>query len=274
MYKFIDKEKTMNLSECKGEWALVTGASSGIGREFCAQLAAGGVHLVMVARRQALLQDLAAELTAKHAVQTLVLPVDLGEPGAAEKAKARVESHGITIRLLVNNAAAGHWGHFGSGTSLDYERMIMLNAAALISLCRLFLSDLGTFKTSAVINVSSPAALQPVPYMAVYAASKSFVHSFSQALYGEWRARGIYVQTLVPGPTATEFDAKAGAYESALTSRGTAAEVVTASLAGLAHDRPLVVVAKGTYKQRLFAALFPAKTVIATVARMFRPPTS
>lgn len=262
----------MSLHEWKGDWALVTGASSGIGREFCKQLGAAGMNLVLVARQQALLEDLATELTTKHGVQARVLTLDLSEQGAAHQVKAEVEAIDVKIRLLVNNAAFGRWGKFEGNPSHDYEQMILLNTAALVSLCRLFLPDFASFRSSAIINVSSPAALQPVPYMAVYAATKSFVHGFSQALYGEWSARGIHVQTLLPGPTATEFDAKAGAYDSALKTRGTTAEVVTASLSGLQHKLPLVAVAKGTYKQRLFAALFPAKTVIATVARMFRPP--
>lgn len=262
----------MSVHEWKGDWALVTGASSGIGREFCKQLGAAGMNLVLVARQQALLEELATEMTTKHGVQARVLTADLSERGAAPRVKAEVEAIGVKIRLLVNNAAFGRWGGFEGNASHDYEQMILLNTSVLVGLCRQFLPDLASFSNSAIINVSSPAALQPVPYMAVYSATKSFVHGFSQALYGEWRARGIHVQTLLPGPTATEFDAKAGAYDSALKTRGTTAEVVTASLAALQHKVPLVAVAKGTYKQRLFAALFPAKIVIFTVARMFRPP--
>jgi short-subunit dehydrogenase len=108
--------------------------------------------------------------------------------------------------------------------------------------------------------------------MAVYAASKAFVHSFSQALYGEWKAHGILVQTLVPGPTATEFDAKAGAYESALAGRDAAADVVRASLAALDKGTAVVNVAKGTYKQRFFAGLIPPRLVIREVGKMFKPP--
>lgn len=262
----------MRLHEWKGDWALVTGASSGIGREFSRQLAMVGMNLVLVARKRTFLEELACELSTKHGVKTLVIAVDLSERDATNMVKEAVGSAGRRIRLLVNNAACGRWGRFEGTSSQDYERMILLNNAAVVGLCQLFLPDLASHTSSAVINVSSPAALQPVPFMAVYAASKSFVHDFSQALYGEWQARGIRVQTLIPGPTATEFDAKAGAYESALKTRGTADEVVSAALAGLQDQRPLVAVARGTYKQRLFAALFPAKFVIATVARMFRPP--
>lgn len=263
---------TLKLQECKGDWALVTGASSGIGREFCVQLAAAGMNVVLVARRQDLLEALAAELTARHGTRCLALPVDLSKPAAAAEVKLRVSAEGVAIRLLVNNAAFGRWGRFEATAAEAYEEMIQLNNAAMVSLCHHFLPDLASHRTSAIINISSPAAYQPVPYMAVYAASKAFVHSFSQALYGEWQERGVLVQALVPGPTATKFDEKAGAYESALKARGTPADVVKAALAHLASEAPIVIAAKGTYKQRLFAGLFPAKVVIREVAKMFKPP--
>ncbi|HEY3196418.1 MAG TPA: SDR family NAD(P)-dependent oxidoreductase [Nitrospirales bacterium] len=262
----------MNLIECKGNWALVTGASSGIGREFCIQLAAAGLNLVLVARSEKALESLGAELSKRHGIQTLVLAMDLSRPNAAAELRSRLGPQGFKIRLLINNAASGRWGRFEAIHAEYYEEMIRLNIAALTSMCHLFLPDLTSFPTSAIINVSSPAALQPVPFMAVYAATKAFVHSFSQALYGEWSDRGVLVQTLSPGPTATEFDAKAGAYASALTKRGSAEPVVRASLSRLIQGQPLVVTAKGTYQQRFFAGLFPAKMVIRQVGKMFRPP--
>ena len=268
-----ERQARMNLSECKGHWALVTGASSGIGREFCRQLAAAGVNVVLVARTEKSLESLGAELSREHGTQTLVMATDLSQPDAAAGLKSRLAARDCKIRLLINNAAVGRWGRFEATRAQSYEEMIRLNTAAIVSMCHHFLPDLTSFPTSAIINVSSPAALQPVPFMAVYAATKAFVHSFSQALYGEWRDRGVLVQALCPGPTATEFDAKAGAYSSALTeARGSPKPVVEASLANLAQDSPLVITATGTYKQRFFAGLFPAKMVIREVGKMFKPP--
>ena len=174
----------MKLAECRGDWALVTGASSGIGRAFAVQLAAVGVNLALVARREPLLRALAEEIEQRHAVRALAMPIDLGKPDAATAIKARLASNGIKIRLLVNNAAFGHWGRFENGTQTAYQDMIQVNVSAMVALCQAFLPDLSGFSSSAIINVSSPAAFQPVPYMAVYAASKAFVSSFSQALYG------------------------------------------------------------------------------------------
>ena len=262
----------MKLEEAKGDWALVTGTSSGIGREFAMQLAAAGMNLVLVARRKHLLDVLGSELSQQHGIRALPLAVDLSQPNAISEMRSRLVAESLKVRVLVNNAAFGRWGSFEATPPEVYEEMIRLNVMAMVSLCHHFLQDLSSFPSSAIINVSSPAAYNPIPYMSVYAATKAFVSSFSQALYGEWKDRGVLVQTLVPGPTETEFDTVAGAYASALKGRGPADEVVKTSLAHLAGDAPLVISAKGTYKQRLFAALFPAKTVIKTVARMFHPP--
>ncbi|MBE9535110.1 MAG: SDR family NAD(P)-dependent oxidoreductase [Proteobacteria bacterium] len=262
----------MRSKEAKGDWALVTGASSGIGREFAIQLAAAGMNVVLVARRKHLLDILALELSQQYGIRTLTLSVNLSRTNVISEIKSRLVEEDVKVRMLVNNAAFGRWGRFEKTQLEVYEEMIRLNVMAMVSLCHHFLQDLNSFPSSAIINVSSPAAYNPIPYMSVYAATKAFVSSFSQALYGEWKDRGVLVQTLVPGPTETEFDSIAGAYASALKNRGPADEVVKTSLAHLAGDAPLVISAKGTYKQRLFAALFPAKTVIKTVARMFHPP--
>ena len=259
----------------RGDWALVTGASSGIGREFCAQLAAAGMHLVLVARREALLDALARELAARHGIETLVVAEDLSVRGAGERVHQRVAARGVRVRLLVNNAAVGPWGPFETLSAETCEALAHLVAATPMALAALFLPTLAAFPGSAIINVSSQAALQPIPYLAGYAAAKACLHHFSLALHEEWRGRGVHVQTLVPAPTATEFDAKGGAYPCALPAyRAPAAEVVRASLARLASPAALVSTAAGLYRQRLFAGLFPPAFVVRKVGEMFRPPAA
>lgn len=121
-----------------------------------------------------------------------------------------------------------------------------------------------------VVHVSSQAAYQPVPYMAVHAArSKALFTHFSLALHEEQRAHGVVVQTLVPAPTATEFDSKAGAYDSGVQKRGKADDVARASLAALDRGAPLATNAKGLWQQRLFASLAPPSMVLREVAKMF-----
>jgi hypothetical protein len=262
----------MKLSTYRGEWALVTGASSGIGREFALQLAATGLNVVLVARREPLLESLATELRGRYPVDAIALASDLARPQAAGEIRAGLAARGVRIRLLCNNAAFGRWGRFEDATAETYQAMMQVNVAALVTLCRTFFPDLASYPSSVVINVSSAAALQPVPYMAAYAATKAFVQSFSQALHGEWKEHGILVQALVPGPTDTEFDRLAGAYESTLVGRGPPAQVVRDALAGLERDDAVAFSAKGTLVQRLFAGIAPPRIVIREVAKRFRPP--
>lgn len=256
-----------------GDWALVTGASSGIGRTFAQELAAVGFNLVLVSRRGAVLEKLRSDLEQCHGIQAVVVIADLSEPGAAAEVHSVVSRQQIRVRLLCNNAAAGHWGPFEQMPPEECERIAYLTAIAPIALARWFLSDLATFPNSAIINVSSPAAYQPIPNLAAYAAAKACLHSFSLALYGEWAGRGVHVQTLVPGPTATAFDATAGSYRCAAvgTERRPPQEVVRASLAYLGADRPVVTTARGIFRQRLFAGLFPVKFVVRTIRSMFQP---
>jgi short-subunit dehydrogenase len=263
----------MDIDNLKGSWALVTGASSGIGRAFAIRLAEAGLNLCLVARRAALLDTLARDLEARHGVRVLCTAKDLLRlDGALPAIDGLLDREGARIRLLCNSAAFGRWGKFEQESSAVYADMIALNTTVVVSLCHHFLPHLTSFPSSAIINISSPAAFQPVPYMAVYAATKAFVHSFSQALYGEWKERGVLVQTLVPGPTETEFDRIAGAYGDALKQKGTPEEVVRSALTHLKSDAPVAIAARGTFQQRFLVPLLPAKVVINSVERMFRPP--
>jgi short-subunit dehydrogenase len=212
-------------------------------------------------------------LETRYGIRCLAIQQDLSEREAATRVRTVVTEHKINVRFLVNNAAIGPWGSFENTRAEVYEGLIQLNSATPISMCLQFMPDLISYPRSVIINVSSPAALQPVPYMAAYAASKSCLHSFSLALYAEWETKGVLVQTLMPGHTSSEFDVKAGAYRSALSNvRHPPSDVVSASLRNLERGVPLVTTAKGTYKQRFFAGMFPAGLVVRKVASMFRPP--
>lgn len=263
----------MKLDQLRGHWALVTGASSGIGEEFCAHLAAAGMHLVLVARRRTLLEALATRLQAAHGIQTLVLEIDLSERHSAARVLAATSEAGLRVRLLINNAAFGPWGSFEKTSAATYESMVQLIAGTPIALCHVYLPDLTSFPYSVIVNLSSPAALQPVPYKAVYSAAKTCLHNFSLALHGELQDRGVIVQTLLPGPTATELDRKGGAYMSELgEERRPPKEIVVESLRRLESGAPFVTTNKGTYKQRLFAGIAPMRMIIREVKRMFQAP--
>lgn len=262
----------MKLSEAGGDWALVTGASSGLGREFAIQLAGAGMNVVLVARGGDELEKVAQRLREQSHVQTRVVALDLAVRGNVEQLRQQLAAEGIRVRLLCNNAGLGRWGKFEAGSASLYQEIIDVNTAAMVAACHHFMPDLASFPSSAVINVSSQAGYHPIPYMNVYAASKAFVHSFSQALHCEWRAHGILVQMLVPGPTESAFDQRAGAYDSALTTRDAPAVAVAASLKALAGRRAVVVSARGTLTQRLFATLLPSSMFLGEVAKRFKPP--
>lgn len=265
----------MDLAALRGAWAIVTGASAGIGREFATQLAQRGINVVLVARRGELLASLAEELQSTAGVSAKPVALDLADADAASRLLEAVAAAELRPRLLVNNAAVGRWGRFEATPVDACEQLLRINTESVLKLCHAFLPLLERHAPSALINVSSPAALQPVPFMAAYAASKAFVHSFSLALHEEWRERGVYVQTLVPGPTVSEFDQRAGAYASQLgAGRDSPRKAVDAAFGAFAAEQPLVASASGTLTQRLFAALAPTRFMLAKVGRMFRPPDS
>ena len=264
---------TFKLADCAGHWALVTGASAGIGCAYAQQLAARGLHLLLVARSEPPLRALADELARSHGVRAEVAALDLTAPGAAAALARRADALAPSgLRLLVNNAGCGQWGRFDAAPPGRLAEIVQLNCAAVVALTEALLPALARAAPAALVNVSSQAALQPLPYMAVYAASKAFVHSFSLALHEELAATGVHVQTLVPGPTETEFDRRAGAYASQVSSRGRPEDVAAASLAALDGQRALAASVGGLWKQRLAAALLPPEFLLRQVAKIFRPP--
>jgi short-subunit dehydrogenase len=247
------------------ETALITGASSGIGEAFARRLAALGKNLVLVARSEDRMAALAGELVAKHGVQVHVIPADLAQPGAAASVFAETERLGVAVDLLVNNAGFSKSGEF---TELPLEiqaDMVRLNVNTLMELTRLCLPAMCRRRRGGVINVASNAAFQPVPYMAVYGATKAFVLSFSEALAEEVRQDGVTVMALCPGATATQFWQAAGLWEDRLNTMQSADEVVMVALQGLQRRRPSVVPG---FRNRLVVFLSTRLAPRRMVARM------
>lgn len=187
----------------EGQCALVTGASGGIGEELARVLAANKFNLVLLARSRDKLQSLANELAAAHGVRTTIAPADLGEPGAAQAVFQAVSEAGTQVDLLVNNAGLLVEGHF-SALDLDKQlQLLQVNVVAMTAMTHLFLAPMLARKRGRILNVASVASFMPVPNLAVYAASKAYVRSFSDALYQELSGSGVTVTTLCPGVTAT-----------------------------------------------------------------------
>lgn len=201
----------MSRSSPSYETVLITGASSGIGRELAHCFAQGGSGCLLLARSEEALHDLAEELSSTYDVPTSVLCVDLSRVGAAEDVVAEVEERGLEVDVLVNNAGVGAQGAF---TDLDTGRqmdMLRLNVTALTHLSRLLLPGMLERGRGGLLNVASTAGFQPGPFMSVYYASKAYVLAFSEGLHEEVADTNVTVTCLAPGPTRTTFSKRADA---------------------------------------------------------------
>ncbi|MGB3614277.1 MAG: SDR family oxidoreductase, partial [Elainellaceae cyanobacterium] len=194
--------------------ALVTGASSGIGKVLAQAMAERGINLVLVARSGDVLRALAEDLTQRYGIRADVVVQDLTAADAAQTVRAAVDAQGIAVDILVNNAGFGEYGAFSDRPRERHLDMVKLNVLALVDLTYQFLPDMQARGRGNIINIASIAAFQPIPYLSVYAASKSFVMSFSEALWAEVKSSGVRVACICPGPTETQFFKEAGFPES------------------------------------------------------------
>jgi short-subunit dehydrogenase len=192
------------------KYALITGASKGIGRSIATQLGAMDYNLLLIARNESELRELANTATIDYKIIVRYLVLDLSATGAAHKAVNWYKSLGVPLSVLVNNAGYGIWGDFET-LDLDAQTaMLNVNIYAVAELTHLLLPALKLQEKSYILNVASTAAYQAVPTLALYAASKSFVLSFSRATRYELRGSGVSVSCLCPGPTDTDFAHSAG----------------------------------------------------------------
>jgi short-subunit dehydrogenase len=190
--------------------ALITGASSGIGRDFAHIHASKKGDLVITARREDQLNELKSELESKYGVKVIVIAKDLGLPAAPKEIYDDITSQGINIDILINNAGFGGVGKFHEREWEKDAQMIDLNVRALTELSRRFLPEFVKRKSGMILNVASTAALLPGPMQAVYFATKAYVRSFSLAIASELQGTGVTVTALLPGATATEFGSTSG----------------------------------------------------------------
>ncbi|MGH6932897.1 MAG: SDR family NAD(P)-dependent oxidoreductase [Dongiaceae bacterium] len=226
-----------------GLTALITGASSGIGRELARLFAADGHDLVLVARRANLLEDLAGDLRRQFRITVRVWPEDLADHFAPRRIHQRAQAEGIVIDVLVNNAGFGALGPFADLPRDRQMAMIDVNLRALTELTHLFLASMVRQRRGRILNLASMAAFQAGPYMAVYYATKAYVLSFSEALSAELAGSGVSVTCLCPGLTPTEFQEVADMAGSRLAvMRGMSATAVArAGYDALMADRRLIV---------------------------------
>lgn len=196
------------------KWAMVTGASAGIGAEFCQQLAARGYSIVLVARRADRLEDLAAQLRQQHDIEVYCLPLDLSEPGAARRIKDRLDKQNIEIEFLVNNAGYGVPGNLNSVQWSVHEQFLEVMVSVVCELCWVFMPVMQRKGKGFIINVASVAGLVPsAGGHTLYGASKAFLVRFSEALAAEAAADNVRVSALCPGFTYSEFHDVTGTRE-------------------------------------------------------------
>lgn len=201
----MEQQTRIRLADLKGNWSLVTGASSGIGLEFARQLAALGTHLVLIARREAALQELAGKLQQEYGIETLIIPADLSSPADLETIFSTVKARQIQPLLVVNNAGSGCVVDVANADRHVMTRMINLNVRSVTEISYYYLQEMIRNQRGGMINVASIVSFQPVTYMATYAASKAFVLHFTEAIAEEAAKWNLQVMALCPGTTRTEF---------------------------------------------------------------------
>lgn len=255
--------------------ALITGASFGIGTAFAQELAARQMNLILVARSQDKLYQLAETLKQETAIEVEVIVQDLVQPGATKAVYDRVQEKGLTVDLLINNAGFGDYGAFTERDLSRQVEMIQLNVVALVELTHLFLPQMQQKGSGGIINVASIAAFQPLPYLSVYAATKAFVLSFSEALWAENKDTGVNILALCPGPTESNFfkvadfpESFAGKSNGQLTS---AEEVVKDALKALENNQSNCVTGGFANQLIVNASRFvPREFLVNAVEKQFR----
>ncbi len=255
----------------QGKWALVTGASAGIGEALAAELAAAGVNLVLTARRQDRLEAIAARFKAEFGIQVRIIVADLEQPDAPEKIFAETQANGFAIDVLVNNAGFGYYGEFAQGGAPRQAAMVQVNCTAVVALTNLFLPAMIARKQGGILIVASTAAYQPVAYMATYAATKVFDRFLAEALAEEVKRHGVRVSALCPGPTESEFGQVAGYSSSQFRGSQKADIVARRGLEGLVRGKHWVIpylAGRGV----VFAQRFvPRRLVTWSAEKAFRP---
>jgi uncharacterized protein len=227
-------------TEFRGKWALVTGASAGIGVALARELARRGAKLILTARRSERLESLAAEFTAQG-IETRIVVADLNDPAAPEQIYDATEGAGMDVDILINNAGLGQYGAFHLSEPEQEISMVRVNCEAVVRLSRLFVPRMVERRRGWVLVVASTASFQPLPYLATYAATKVFDRFFALGLAEEVAQYGIHVTALCPGTTESEFFevARAGVFSN--RKMQSADEVARLAIAALVRGRRTII---------------------------------
>lgn len=211
------------MKDFAGKTILITGASSGIGKVFAEKLAASKAKLLLTARREDRLHQISSELSTRYGIEVHCFKADLSRSDASWQIFEWIRSKGFQVDVLINNAGFGSYGRFDESAIEEVQAMMNVNIQALVLLTRLFLPEIKSRK-GGIIQVASTAAFQPVPYLALYAATKAFVKNFSEAIWSE--NRDVRIFCLCPGNTRSEFHDLAGIHQKKVFLRASTEDLV------------------------------------------------
>jgi hypothetical protein len=248
--------------------ALITGASAGIGLEFAKIFAKEKYDLVITARNETKLNELANAIKNKHNVNVKVIAKDLSKQNAGEEIFDELKNESIVTDVLINNAGFGVFDNYWNVELQDEKNMLQVNIMALAELTNLFAKDMAHRGSGKILNVASTAAFQPGPTMAGYYASKAFVLSYSQAVDFELGKKGVQVSTLCPGPTITEFQIRAKMEDINLLKKGftmSAEEVAQIGYNGLMKGKPVIIAGAMNKISAMSSKISPAKVSMKIV---------
>jgi short-subunit dehydrogenase len=254
----------------KEKYALVTGASSGIGYELAKLFAQDGKNIVVVARSQDRLEKLKTEIENKHGTKAIVLVKDLSKPDAPQEIFSELEKKNINVDVLVNNAGFSVYGKFAGTDWAQEAEMLQVNITSLTHLTKLFLKKMLENKSGKIMNVASGGAFAPVPLMSVYAATKAYVLHFSEALANEVTGTGVSVTCLCPGVTRSRFYERANA-EDIKMAKGKMMDSARAAKIGYAALKKgrVVTVAGISTNLICFAPRFAPRSLVTKISRSF-----
>ncbi|MFQ5931446.1 MAG: SDR family NAD(P)-dependent oxidoreductase [Nitrospiraceae bacterium] len=252
-------------------FGVITGASRGIGAEYARALAGRGYDLLLVSRDKARMDQLAFELTSRHAIAAVSEALDLAQEDAAHRLYVAARQRRPHVDLLVNNAGFGLYGEFVNMPMARVQAMLRLHVNTIVESIRLFLPAMIERRAGGIINVASIAGFYSVPYMAEYAATKAFLIAFSEALAEEVASSSVRVQACCPGSRATDFHATAGFRPKNPVRVQTPAEVVSASLSALEHGQSVVTTGWQWRALAALSRLMPRHWLTRMAARSMKP---
>jgi len=259
--------------DLRGKWALVTGASAGIGVALARELASKGAKLILTARRKERLDSLAAELTAKGTEVRIVL-ADLTSPNAPEAIFDATEGAGMQVDILINNAGLGQYGSFATCDLAQELSQVRVNCEAVVHLSRLFVQRMVERRRGWVLVVASTASFQPVPFLSTYAATKAFDRFFALGLAEEVAPFGVKIAALCPGPTESEFFEVAGATALKMGGVQSAEDVARQAVSALAAGKRTIIPYFGGRLAAFIVRLLPVGLITYFVAKAARPKKS